>query len=430
MDTVIRLNKEKIITRLKPRQVRRRSKPDFALPWVLRPFSDDFVKKSEISEKAKACLRSLVEAAKKHLGVLEEKSRENSVEAWRAVLESIGHLSANAKEFSDRIQHSPHFSNVEEQMHQIRQLARYTGVCRTLSKLCRQYPQHFSNTGVVIVPPYRSVIGAWRSSMNLYVHAEISLLTYHELQHNKARPRVIGSSRSACYLCSSFIKAHGQYRVTSTHETFFTRWTVPDLVEFRKETRARFSQALAQVNQDILRAISTPHKRLLANIPWVNLSVVDLGRQLLSPIPSSLASRVSGRQRSQEVSEARLESTEDTSGALEDDQGHRRTSPTEMRDTLSRIEADRTGQDILPETSSSHTCRIRSQSRASGCLHGAIESLESGAEQYPPQSSDSWQCEDQADGPRYTTSLASCPSHRIKALREPFIICNQIGNFF
>ena len=68
--------------------------------------------------------------------------------------------------------------------------------------------------------------GAPRGSFK--VHAEIQLLFFYELHTEKPKPRVICSSKSACFLCNLFIKLHGKYYVARTHGVLYEKWSLPD----------------------------------------------------------------------------------------------------------------------------------------------------------------------------------------------------------
>jgi hypothetical protein len=48
-------------------------------------------------------------------------------------------------------------------------------------------------------------------------HAELQLIAYLELHPSAIKPRVISSSKAACYLCNLFIQLHGKYHVHRTH---------------------------------------------------------------------------------------------------------------------------------------------------------------------------------------------------------------------
>ena len=60
------------------------------------------------------------------------------------------------------------------------------------------------------------------------VHAEIQLLFFYEFHPENIRPRVICSSKSACYLCDLFVKLHGQFHMPRTHGKLYDRWILPD----------------------------------------------------------------------------------------------------------------------------------------------------------------------------------------------------------
>ena len=63
------------------------------------------------------------------------------------------------------------------------------------------------------------------------VHAEIQLLFFYEASPGRfsiCGPRVICSSKSACYLCHLFFQIHGRYRIFRTHGRLYDRWTLPD----------------------------------------------------------------------------------------------------------------------------------------------------------------------------------------------------------
>ena len=60
------------------------------------------------------------------------------------------------------------------------------------------------------------------------VHAEIQLLLFYEQQPHIFRPRIISSSKSACYLCDLFIQLHGKFRMPRTHGRLYDRWILPE----------------------------------------------------------------------------------------------------------------------------------------------------------------------------------------------------------
>jgi hypothetical protein len=59
------------------------------------------------------------------------------------------------------------------------------------------------------------------------LHAEMQLILHSERNAARLRPRVICSSKSACYLCQLFIKLHGQYYIPSSHGRLYDAWKWP-----------------------------------------------------------------------------------------------------------------------------------------------------------------------------------------------------------
>jgi hypothetical protein len=77
----------------------------------------------------------------------------------------------------------------------------------------------------------------FRSSVRKYlkesrVHAEVQLLSYYELNPVAQKPRIICSSKDACYLCNLLIQLHGTFHIPRTHNYLYPGWRLlplPDL---------------------------------------------------------------------------------------------------------------------------------------------------------------------------------------------------------
>lgn len=85
------------------------------------------------------------------------------------------------------------------------------------------------------------------------VHAEIQLLFFYELNPGRLRPRVICSSKSACYLCDLFFKLHGQFYIPRTHGRLYERWTLPDWHHLLSEMRRHDFNVLLKQFIDALK---------------------------------------------------------------------------------------------------------------------------------------------------------------------------------
>lgn len=78
------------------------------------------------------------------------------------------------------------------------------------------------------------------------IHAEIQIVAHYEAAHpSVVAPRVIASSKDACYLCHAFIRLHGKYTVPRSHGKLYTGWRLPAIQGF-EETGYRLQGFLEQ----------------------------------------------------------------------------------------------------------------------------------------------------------------------------------------
>ena len=59
------------------------------------------------------------------------------------------------------------------------------------------------------------------------MHAEVQLLTYFDIKLQGTKPRVICSSKEACFLCNFLIKTHGKMYTPYTHGRVYRGWRLP-----------------------------------------------------------------------------------------------------------------------------------------------------------------------------------------------------------
>ena len=135
------------------------------------------------------------------------------------------------------------------------------------------------------------------------VHAEIQLLAYHALNPQEPKPRIIASSKSACYLCNLFVGLHGQFHVPRTHGRIYDRWLFPDWLDFPAEERTRLDVVLSQFNgrieQTIVNVLRTrklshnhPNESVVFPVRPLSestLSVVQLATALPTPPGSQIS---------------------------------------------------------------------------------------------------------------------------------------------
>ncbi|KAJ9191919.1 hypothetical protein DTO164E3_8156 [Paecilomyces variotii] len=198
---------------------------------------------------------------------------------------------------------------------QIGKIGRYWSLSANLTSAARKYADLFSNLRYDILTPYQSTMFQSHSGQLTHfchVHAEVQMVAFYESEENgvRIRPRVIGASKAACYLCNLFIYSHGSFFLSQTQgQQLHGQWTVPDLAQYPPTGRMRLRAALSEVNDRIGReamAQSADH------LP--SLDLLDLRERILSGItPSDTNTNTNTSTRS--VSSNRLTSTGHTSAA-------------------------------------------------------------------------------------------------------------------
>jgi hypothetical protein len=76
------------------------------------------------------------------------------------------------------------------------------------------------------------------------IHAEIQLLHHLEMNPSSCPPRVIASSKDACFLCNAFISMHEKMHTARTHGRLYPAWRLPAAPAF-VSLQKRFNILLA-----------------------------------------------------------------------------------------------------------------------------------------------------------------------------------------
>jgi hypothetical protein len=108
------------------------------------------------------------------------------------------------------------------------------------------------------------------------VHAEVQILMFYEQRPRQTLPRVICSSKSACYLCSLFLETHGKFVVPRTHGRIYDRWTLPSDTAFDSETAKSLLPVLHRFNQAVEATIRKALNGELGRLAPPNESVIAL----------------------------------------------------------------------------------------------------------------------------------------------------------
>ncbi|KAL2131669.1 hypothetical protein VTI74DRAFT_4765 [Chaetomium olivicolor] len=117
------------------------------------------------------------------------------------------------------------------------------------------------------------------------VHAEVQIVCYNELHPSARKPRVICSSKDACYLCNLFIKLHGMFNIPKTHGNFYPGWRLLPLPAFDNIQVQLNDLMEARIRELLRRAMVNP--KLTLPLPQnANESTVFLFPTAL-PTPAS-----------------------------------------------------------------------------------------------------------------------------------------------
>jgi hypothetical protein len=98
------------------------------------------------------------------------------------------------------------------------------------------------------------------------VHAEVQLVAHYERTEIAYPPRILTSSKDACFLCDLFIKTHGKFYIPKTHGRVYELWMVPDMTPSGNEKRVvrNWTLILGEFSKEIetlLAKAATNNKR-------------------------------------------------------------------------------------------------------------------------------------------------------------------------
>lgn len=145
---------------------------------------------------------------------------------------------------------------------QIDKLSAYQRIPETLVREAyrRRLRPLFSDITVQFVDPYQSKpssISPNRGRVLCHVHAEVQMVVHYLLSTTAPlRPRTIGTSKDACYLCHSFITKQALFRTSATHGRLYDQWTIPDLADYSPGQVRVLRATIRMMNDEFLRLAS------------------------------------------------------------------------------------------------------------------------------------------------------------------------------
>ena len=130
------------------------------------------------------------------------------------------------------------------------------------------------------------------------IHAEIQLLLFYESNHAFRTPRVICSSKKACYMCNLFIRNHGTYFIPRTHGKIYDKWTLPPSFTSISTNNVRhirrcIEQTVSDIEAKIMTMLQGKRQKLQhpnesfpgLSEPWSSNASRDSAEQAILPFP-------------------------------------------------------------------------------------------------------------------------------------------------
>lgn len=123
------------------------------------------------------------------------------------------------------------------------------------------------------------------------IHSEMQLIAFCEIESPPDLfPRVIASSKDACFLCNAFIKTHGKMHTSRTHGRLYPGWKLPNLLQI-KGLQEEFNQVLLNLARNTIGARIVGLRHIHPQPPYEStllpLSLYSTTRSSFSLHPSS-----------------------------------------------------------------------------------------------------------------------------------------------
>jgi hypothetical protein len=98
------------------------------------------------------------------------------------------------------------------------------------------------------------------------IHSEVQIIAHFELHPPLTLPRVICSSKDACFLCNLFIKVYGKLHTPRSHGRLYPGWRLPCLPQLQ-EVEQRFCQSLQGNFQESCTTLLSTRRKVLRPNP-------------------------------------------------------------------------------------------------------------------------------------------------------------------
>ncbi|KAK3694304.1 hypothetical protein B0T22DRAFT_370036, partial [Podospora appendiculata] len=129
-----------------------------------------------------------------------------------------------------------------------------------IKDICRKLKTNMAASSDTFTSTARRVLKESR------IHAEVQIVAHYEISPVANPPRVICSSKDACYLCDLLIRLHAKFHMPSTHGVLYPSWRIPNIASL-DHVLARLHTALETQIQATIRKLMASPKRLVTTFP-------------------------------------------------------------------------------------------------------------------------------------------------------------------
>lgn len=120
------------------------------------------------------------------------------------------------------------------------------------------------------------------------IHAEIQIVFHYELNRTLKPPRIVRSSKSACFLCNTFISMYKEIYTPRCHGRLYSAWRLPQLSAFMG-LQTTLNGVLEQLIDRSLRTMLSTGKKIMYPFPNES-SLCSLPMSASTSIPASSTS--------------------------------------------------------------------------------------------------------------------------------------------
>lgn len=142
---------------------------------------------------------------------------------------------------------------------ELNKTAAYWRICFNFATFSRSYQKYFRSLNLLPIQHYISSTRPGKEEER-FIHAEMQVIAFYEITNPPLWPRALGTSKKACFLCYEFIRCHGCLLVSKSHGIVFSRWAVPDRIEYSPETLQRLRKTLQGVDVRVHEELETAGK--------------------------------------------------------------------------------------------------------------------------------------------------------------------------